>query len=272
VTLSGTDVSITTTGTGAGEFVVRANTNVDIKANNGNLELNALTTMLITSGGTQTVFVDTEDKMVTSSTTTTITNDTVTIDADALFNMMPTATIIQNLSSTIPTGFLYCNGGNISRTTYARLFTAIGTAFGVGDGITTFGKPNFQGAFLRGIGTQTVGGIVQTAGTLGTAQDQALQDHKHTYSDMIWWDTNSGGGSGQTIFVSGGDFENPGGDTVGSNGDGNFSNRLTKATYPSTAVNPGTPIQQYNTPTNVSAYTGTSTYPMNYSVYYYIRY
>jgi hypothetical protein len=278
VTLSGTDVFINTTGTGVGEFVVRANTNVDIKANNGDLELNALTTMLITSGGTQTVFVDTANKMVTSSTTTTLTNNTINLEGntnvnvDNTFNMMPTATIIQNLSSTVPAGFLYCNGGNISRTTYSRLFSAIGTAFGAGDGLTTFGKPDFQGSFLKGFGTQTVGGIAQTGASIGTAQNQALQDHKHTYSDMMWWDTDSGGGSGQTIFVSGADYQAPGGDTVGSNGDGNFANRLTKATWPANAVNPGTPAQQWNTPTNVSAFTGSVTHPMNYSVYYYIRY
>ena len=72
--LTGSDVSITTTGTSVGEFVVRANTNVDIKANTGDLELNASTTMLIKSGGTNTLEVASANKMVTTSSTTTMTN------------------------------------------------------------------------------------------------------------------------------------------------------------------------------------------------------
>ncbi len=40
-------------------------------------------------------------------------------------------------------GWLLCDGSAISRTTYAKLFAAIGTAFGVGDGSTTFNLPPF---------------------------------------------------------------------------------------------------------------------------------
>lgn len=48
------------------------------------------------------------------------------------------------------TTFLLCNGQAISRTTYAELFTLIGTTFGVGDGSTTFNIPNTKGKFLVG--------------------------------------------------------------------------------------------------------------------------
>lgn len=41
----------------------------------------------------------------------------------------------------VPDGYLLCDGSAISRTTYARLFGAIGTTFGAGDGITTFNLP-----------------------------------------------------------------------------------------------------------------------------------
>ncbi len=47
-------------------------------------------------------------------------------------------------------GWLECDGGAISRTTYADLFAAIGEAFGKGDGATTFNKPDMRGAFPRG--------------------------------------------------------------------------------------------------------------------------
>ena len=197
--MTGTDVTVTTTGTGAGEFVVRANTNVDIKANTGNLELNANTTMLITSGGTQTTFVDTENKMVITTTTTTLTNNSVTVAETSSFNMMPTATIIQNVSATVPSGFLYCNGQAVSRTvTYARLFAAIGTTFGVGNGTTTFNVPNFLGAFLRGASTQTVGGVAYTAAAVGTAQQDAVLTPLYA-SNEGFFNTTSGGATRECV-------------------------------------------------------------------------
>jgi len=53
-------------------------------------------------------------------------------------------------TQTVPDGFLECNGAAISRTTYLRLFTAIGTVFGIGDGSTTFNIPDMRGYFPRG--------------------------------------------------------------------------------------------------------------------------
>lgn len=52
--------------------------------------------------------------------------------------------------SSAPTGWLKANGAAVSRTTYAALFAAIGTTFGVGDGATTFGLPDLRGEFPRG--------------------------------------------------------------------------------------------------------------------------
>jgi microcystin-dependent protein len=49
-----------------------------------------------------------------------------------------------------PVGFLPCDGSEVSRVTYAELFAAIGTNFGIGDGSTTFNLPNLEGQFLRG--------------------------------------------------------------------------------------------------------------------------
>ena len=51
--------------------------------------------------------------------------------------------------TTPPVGYLLCDGSVVSRTTYADLFAAIGTRYGVGDGSTTFGIPNVSGYFAR---------------------------------------------------------------------------------------------------------------------------
>lgn len=62
----------------------------------------------------------------------------------------------------IPDGWLLCNGANVSRTTYAALFAAIGTRFGAGDGSTTFTLPNLDGRFLQGTtDTSQVGKYVE---------------------------------------------------------------------------------------------------------------
>lgn len=53
--------------------------------------------------------------------------------------------------SVAPAGFLLCYGQAVSRTTYAALFAAIGTAFGVGDGTTTFNLPDLRGRAIAGL-------------------------------------------------------------------------------------------------------------------------
>lgn len=54
-------------------------------------------------------------------------------------------------SGTVPTGWLICNGAAVSRTTYSRLFAAIGTTWGVGDGVNTFNLPNLESNYSRGV-------------------------------------------------------------------------------------------------------------------------
>lgn len=49
--------------------------------------------------------------------------------------------------SSVPTGWVECDGTAISRTTYATLFATIGTTYGVGDGATTFNVPDSYDGF-----------------------------------------------------------------------------------------------------------------------------
>lgn len=65
----------------------------------------------------------------------------------------PPGTIVTTAASSTPTGFVECNGSAISRTAYASLFTAIGTAFGAGDGSSTFNVPDLRGRCPIGAGT-----------------------------------------------------------------------------------------------------------------------
>ena len=54
-------------------------------------------------------------------------------------------------------GWLLMDGREVSRTEYADLFDVIGTAYGMGDGSTTFNLPNCSGKFLQMDTSKTVG-------------------------------------------------------------------------------------------------------------------
>lgn len=51
----------------------------------------------------------------------------------------------------IPSGWMLCDGSEISRSEYGNLYNAIGVNWGVGDNSTTFNLPDLRGVFLRGI-------------------------------------------------------------------------------------------------------------------------
>ena len=51
--------------------------------------------------------------------------------------------------TTPPAGWLKADGAAVSRTTYAALFAAIGTTYGIGNGTSTFNLPDLRGEFLR---------------------------------------------------------------------------------------------------------------------------
>lgn len=56
-------------------------------------------------------------------------------------NLIRVGQVCQFHGAVAPTGFLVCDGNNVSRTTYADLFAEIGTTYGPGDGSTTFRLP-----------------------------------------------------------------------------------------------------------------------------------
>jgi microcystin-dependent protein len=63
--------------------------------------------------------------------------------------VVPAGIVVQFAGTVAPSGWVLCDGTAYSRTnaTYSRLFTAISTTYGPGDGITTFNVPDFRGRF-----------------------------------------------------------------------------------------------------------------------------
>ena len=85
----------------------------------------------------------------------------------------PPGTIIDYAGSSVPDGWLICNGQAVNRTTYAKLFSAIGTIWGSGDGTTTFNVPNLDKRVTIG---RAAGYDV---GSTGGVADGTIIDHKH---------------------------------------------------------------------------------------------
>lgn len=91
---------------------------------------------------------------------------------------------------TPPTGWLLCDGSAVSRTTYSDLFTAISTAYGVGDGSTTFNVPNFLGRMVIGSGSGS-GLTARARGDTGGAESVTTGYPDATQTDNSY----TGGGT-----------------------------------------------------------------------------
>ena len=106
---------------------------------------------------------------------------------------IPTATIVPWSSASVPSGFLECDGTDVSRTTYSALFAIIGTTYGAGDGSTTFAVPDLQDNTPVGkSGTKALGSTggantvtVTASGNVGgstanaTLSEAQLASHSH---------------------------------------------------------------------------------------------
>jgi microcystin-dependent protein len=74
-----------------------------------------------------------------------------------LFGLQDRTGVVENFAgATAPAGSLLCYGQAVSRTAYAGLFAALGTAHGVGDGSTTFNLPDLRSRAT--IGKSDMGG------------------------------------------------------------------------------------------------------------------
>lgn len=94
----------------------------------------------------------------------------------ANFGLILPGTIVYHAKNAAPSGFLKANGAAVSRTTYADLFTEIGTTFGSGNGTTTFNLPELRAEFIRGWDDSRG---VDSGRTFGSAQSEMIGPHTH---------------------------------------------------------------------------------------------
>ena len=107
-----------------------------------------------------------------------------------IFNVgVPTGAIAYFPYAAAPFGWLKANGAAVSRTVYANLFAVIGTAYGSGDGRTTFNLPDLRGEFIR---SWDDGRTVDNGRVLGSWQADEFRSHSHGIGISRMSDTDRG--------------------------------------------------------------------------------
>lgn len=183
---------------------------------------------------------------------------------------MPAGLIMAYGGATTPTGWLLCDGSAVSRTTYANLFSAIGTSWGSGDGFTTFNIPDCRGLFLRGVSggsgrdpdaasRTAVNPGGNSGNSVGSYEADQYRSHSHGVSDPGHSHTalcNNSGPGGETRILS-----------VGPGGAGNAGGSA------ATITNSGSSgIQPANTGVSINLSGGNETRPINVNVNYIVKY
>lgn len=118
-------------------------------------------------------------------------------DAPGVGGEVPAGTVAAFAGTTMPAGWLPCDGSTVSPTLYPSLFQAIGTHYG-GDGASTFVLPDLRGRTLVGVG-QGTGLTTRALGATGGEEQHQLTvaempAHTHREQGTNRLDVATGGG------------------------------------------------------------------------------
>lgn len=221
VTLGG---NLTTSGAFNTTLTVTADTGVTLPVT-GTLAtlagIETLTNKTLTAPVINTGNLGSASVAATQATADNSTKLATTAYADAAAALaLPPGVFFPYAGSTAPTGYLLCDGSAVSRATYANLFTAISTTYGVGNGTTTFNIPDMRGRVPAGadamggtpanrLGSGATGGITgsATAGAVGGEQSHQLTTSElasHSHSDLQQSNSTPSTGGGNVVGTAGG--------------------------------------------------------------------
>lgn len=133
---------------------------------------------------------------------------------------LPAGMVAPYAGSSAPTGWLLADGSEVSRSTYADLFNAIGETHGAGNGSTTFNLPNMKGKVPVGLdasqsefnalaGTGGAKTHTLTTGEMpshghGASSGTESADHAHSGSTSGVGDHTHGMGLGDSATIASG--------------------------------------------------------------------
>jgi microcystin-dependent protein len=137
--------------------------------------------------------------------------------------IFPAGLILPYGGLTAPTGALLCDGSPVSRTGQLRLYTAIGTTYGVGDGSTTFNVPDLRGRVPVGKGSHT---DVDTLGKTEVGVTLPNRRPKHRHSPHVHSTQQGNGAWGSTMMAGGSNLQTSVNTTAVDGGSGNANDSL----------------------------------------------
>lgn len=156
-----------------------------------------------------------------------VTDDFYQSTNGVLTPLIPTGSIIQFGGSIPPTGWLLCNGQEISKTTYPSLYTVIGDLYGAPFFSTNFVLPDLRGRIPIGNGNLNGTGTPYPLGTRGGSESHVITisempshthtgtiseagNHTHSYQDAYFAENGGYRPSGNPVYGtgSGSDYDN----------------------------------------------------------------
>jgi hypothetical protein len=111
---------------------------------------------------------------------------------DAASEAIPAGTIMAYAGASVPGGWIKAEGQAVSREQYKRLFSALGTTWGAGNGSTTFNVPDLRSRFVVGAGAPGGGLSTRTFGSYGGTESHVLTEAQlpaHTHAGGLQADS-----------------------------------------------------------------------------------
>jgi microcystin-dependent protein len=130
-----------------------------LKASNGSVTNPSLTFGSDTNTGVYRIGADNLGVAANGAKVVDVATTGVTVTGDinatgvlkqAGIALLPLGMVLPYAGLTAPSGYLFCYGQAVSRTTYAALYAIVADTYGAGDGSTTFNLPDLRGRTVAG--------------------------------------------------------------------------------------------------------------------------